>query len=158
MPATSYDSEMRIWCLGYCLHIFVKRESGSKIMPVFLTHSFGRSVLPLKLLLWPRICISLLSVLKIKFCVIFVLVQRDDRFRDFDSSCFVSPGLSEMSQQEAFSSVSSGVTGYQLATTPSFCPRNAGTRCIHKQSIGSAVKCISYKCEVMEGRILFLFV
>lgn len=88
MPTPSYDSEVRIWCLGYCLHIFVKRESGSKIMPIFLTGSFGRTVLSLKLkksliseFLWPRISISLLSVSKIKFFVIFVLLQRDDRFK-----------------------------------------------------------------------------
>lgn len=90
MPAPAYHSEVRIWCLGYCLHMFLKRESGSKIMSVFLTESFGRAELPLKLkecliseFRWPRISISLLSVLKIKFFVTFfcALSQRDERFK-----------------------------------------------------------------------------
>lgn len=56
----------------------------------FLTRSFGRTVLALKLkvslineFLWPRISILLLCVLKMKFFVrvfLSVLLQRDERF------------------------------------------------------------------------------
>lgn len=65
----------------------------------FLTRSFGRTVLALKLkvsliseFLWPRISMSLLCVLKMKFFVgvfLSVLLQRDERFNCSKISLFL---------------------------------------------------------------------
>lgn len=168
MPAPAYHSEVRIWCWGYCLHMFVKRESGSKIMSVFLTESFGRTALPLKLkesliseFLWPRISISLLSRVENKvLCQFFLCCCREmkdlstQRFRDFFNSCFVLPSSSEMSEHETFSFVSLGVSLQPARNESILLPQKCNHTLLPEVEHQSDSRRICYKYKEVEGRIL----
>ena len=128
-------------------------------------------MLPLKLkesliseFLWPRISISLLSVLKIKFfvgscvrvCCCREMKESAQRFHDFYSSCFVSPGLSEVSQQQIFSSVSLGVSLPQASNESNVLPQKwKHTLCplAEHQPDGKMHLCE----EEVERRLLLLF-